>query len=261
MSDYKLFLFTTDDELAEAALAGGVDYIIVDWERGAKRTRQAGTGFQIGEDSLEDARRLAGRRGFPVFVRVNPMDAGGASEVREALEAGASGLMLPMSRNAAEIRDFLARVPRGIRTLVQIETAELAASPESIRDLGWDFVHVGLNDLMLARRSPSIWTAVLDGTIERICAGLEGRAFGFGGMTVVDGGSPVPARLVMLEMARLRCSMGVLRRSFRHDVVGRDPADEVAAIRRLVQSGATQGPARQRQQRSELEASIREAGG
>lgn len=261
MPDLQLFLFTANPELAMSARRGGLDYIIVDLERGEKRARQAGTGFQVGEDTIQDVRRLAGSFGLPVVVRVNPINAGGAQDITEALDAGAAGLMLPMARNASQVREFLNLVPRDIRTLIQIETAELAAAPDQIRDLEWDYVHIGLNDLKLARGAASIWTSVLDGTVERVCTALEGRSFGFGGITVTDGGAPIPARLVMMEMVRLNCQVGVLRRSFSQDVTQRDPGSEISAIRELFRRGNLRDPGSEAAHRRELEAAIRAAGG
>ena len=238
-SEMALFLFTTDASFAKEAVAAGVDYIIVDWERGPKIARQAGTGFQIGEDTEDDARRLCIDHNLPVFVRINALSLSIASEIRAATEAGCRGIMLPMARSREEVSKFLSLVPSDIRTLIQIETGELASATESIADLPWDFAHVGLNDLKLSRDAPSIWSAVTDGTVERICQSLRGRSFGFGGMTVVDCGNPIPAELVMLEMVRLSCSMGVLRRSFTADIVGRDIAYEISAVRQLLAIGSS----------------------
>ena len=251
-----LFLFSTDASLAARAVASGVDYIIVDWERGNKLKRQAGTGFQIGEDTVKDVEELALGNGLPVFVRVNPLGLDTESEIALALRAGCQGIMLPMARDREEVSAFLSLIPEGVRTLIQIETRELATNPLSIVDLPWDFAHVGLNDLMLSRGAPTIWTAVLDGTVEKICKSLEGRRFGFGGITVVDGGSPIPARLVILEMSRLGCSMGILRRSFTADVTGRDIAYEVSAIQRLLEDGSRRDRNLLEQDRVSLENAI-----
>lgn len=256
-----LFLFSTDPGLAVPAIMSGVNYIIVDWERGKKLARQAGTGFQIGKDTVEDAKRLAIGHDLPVFVRINALGQDTASEIALALDSGCRGIMLPMARSRDDVCRFLALVPKDVHTLIQIETEELAADPLSIADLPWDFAHVGLNDLMLARRKSSIWTAVLDGTVERICRCLEGRSYGFGGITVVDGGSPIAARLVMLEMSRLACSMGILRRSFTADVAGRNVELEVSSIRRLLADGTRRDPNSMEQDRSLLEKAIEDAGG
>lgn len=256
-----LFLFSTDIALAVSAVANGVDYIIVDWERGEKYNRQAGTGFQIGQDTVEDVKSLAIVNKLPVFVRINSLGRDSKNEIAEALHVGAKGIMLPMAQNREEVSRFLDLIPKGVKTLIQIETGELAANPLSICDLPWDFVHVGLNDLMLSRKAPSIWTAVIDGTVERICESLDGRFFGFGGITVVNGGAPIPARLIILEMVRLGCSMGILRRSFTADIVNLDLAAELTAIRNLFEHGSLREDQAEELDRLSLINAIRDSGG
>ncbi len=50
-------------------------------------------------------------------------------------------------------------------------------------------------------------------------------------MTVVDRGAPIPALLLMSELARLECHFTFLRRSFKRDIVGRDLPEELRKIR------------------------------
>jgi hypothetical protein len=57
---------------------------------------------------------------------------------------------------------------------------------------------------------------------------FAGTCFGFGGLTAADAGHPVPCRLLIEEMARLRCDFTFLRRSFRRDHAAR-PAQAIIA--------------------------------
>jgi len=91
-------------------------------------------------------------------------------------------------------------------------------------------VYVGLNDLAISRGTPCIFTALTDGTVERLREAFADTPFGFGGLTVVELGHPIPCLRLLEEMARLRSSFTFLRRSFRRDIVGRDAATVVAAI-------------------------------
>ncbi len=90
-------------------------------------------------------------------------------------------------------------------------------------------VYVGLNDLAIARKTESIFTALIDGTIERIRP-LFHVPFGLGGLTLPDRGYPIPCRLIMSELARLRCTFTVLRRSFHADTVQEEVGDAVKRI-------------------------------
>jgi hypothetical protein len=103
---------------------------------------------------------------------------------------------------------------------------ELAALPLSR-------VFVGLNDLAIERRSQSIFTALVDGTIDEIRSAF-GTRFGVGGLTLPEAGHPLPSRLICGELARVRCTFTFLRRSFRRDVSGRSLDVEVLRIREAV---------------------------
>lgn len=227
----KLFLFTSSVDLACNAEAAGIDSVIVDWERLGKQERQADHDFEINQDTAADARRLARQLDIPVTVRINPLGPHTEAEVQKALDAGAEILMLPQARTPSEVATFLQLVGDRARTLVQIETQNLADRCEGLRDLDWDFAHVGLNDLRISRNSSWLWEPVYDGTVERVCRTLEDRAVGFGGGTIIGGGDPIPFIHLLREMARLECGMCILRRSFKSDLEGRDIDAEIDAFR------------------------------
>ncbi|MBP7828659.1 MAG: hypothetical protein KA248_01940 [Kiritimatiellae bacterium] len=83
----------------------------------------------------------------------------------------------------------------------------------------------------IAGGSASLFDAVVDGTVERLRGIFGPLPFGFGSLTVRDGGNPVPCALLLVEMARLACSFRFLRRSFKRDIPGRDMAAEIGRIR------------------------------
>lgn len=226
----KLFLFTTDVSLAQQAAAGGVYSIIVDWEHKGKTERQVGHNLEINTDTPADVTRLKAATSIPITVRVNPVDAHSLEEINTALESGADIIMLPMARSAGEVATFLSLVNGRAKTLVQIETQQLVEDMESFVQLDWDFAYIGLNDLMISRGGTHIWEALADGTVEKITQQLAGRQYGFGGVTVVDGGIPLPFSLLVAEYARLGCELSFLRRTFKREVAGRDVVKELRAI-------------------------------
>ncbi|MEM0964496.1 MAG: hypothetical protein AAGK21_18365, partial [Bacteroidota bacterium] len=67
---------------------------------------------------------------------------------------------------------------------------------------------------------------------------------GFGGGTVMDGGSPIPYRQLLLEQARLGCALTFLRRTFHRDIGGRDLALEMGAIEAAWSGAQRRPPAR-----------------
>jgi hypothetical protein len=66
--------------------------------------------------------------------------------------------------------------------------------------------------------------------VERICRALP-VPVAFASLTMPEKGSPIPCRLLIAEMMRVRCAFGVLRRSFHRDIRGRDATVEIPRIR------------------------------
>jgi 2-keto-3-deoxy-L-rhamnonate aldolase RhmA len=247
----RYYLFTTQPELACEAATAGIDGLVVDWERRGKQQRQRGYDFEINTQGVREVRRLVRTTALPVLVRINPPGPRTADEIRRAVDAGASEIMLPMARRADEVGRFLEMVNGSARTVVQIETQDLVDDLAALGGLPWDAAYIGLNDLKISRSATgSIWKGVADGTVRAIFDALPGRAVGFGGITVADSGDPLPFRLLFAEMIRLGCAMSFLRRSFHRDIVGRSFAMEIRRIRDLEGELATRtaaGIARDRQ--------------
>lgn len=231
----KLFLFTTDGAFAAEAEQGGIYSIIVDWENKGKAFRQKHTGFEINADTPEDVEALSQQLKIPVTVRINPLSQDTASEVELALKSGARIIMLPMAKSATEVAKFLEIVNKRAETLVQIETMELVADMAEFAKLDWDFAYIGLNDLMISRSGTHIWEFLADGGVEKIFSYLKGRQYGFGGVTVVDGGTPLKFSLLLQEYLRLGCSLSLMRRTFKREVQDRSVVVELQKIHDLIQ--------------------------
>ncbi|MEY2977418.1 MAG: hypothetical protein RLZZ435_1557 [Cyanobacteriota bacterium] len=227
----KLFLFTTDTLLAKQAEQAGVDCIIVDWEQSGKRQRQISYSTEINSDTPEDVAALAEILTIPITVRINPLDKNTAQEIQIALDSGAQIIMLPMAKNPKEVEQFISLVNGRAQTLVQIETQTLVEQCHELRNLDWNYAYLGLNDLMISRQKTWIWDLLEDGTVEQIFQVLENRQVGFGGVTRISGGKPVPFLEILHEMARLNCHLSVLRRTFKSEIIGRNLQAEIQAIR------------------------------
>lgn len=238
----RLFLFTPDPTAALEAQEAGVFSAIVDWEDQGKHDRQAGHDTEVNLDTVEDLKRVAQAVAMPVTVRVN----GGpraADELEVALDHGARILMLPMAKSAAEVERFVNRVAGRAETLIQIETQALVDDVASLSSIGWDHAFVGLNDLMISRAAHWLWEPLLDGTMDAIYAALPGRQVGFGGVTVVGGGHPLRFTALLQEMARLGCGLSFLRRTFRREILGRNVAAELRAVRSAWEAAQLRSPA------------------
>ncbi len=226
------YLFTTDPAVARLAEAAGIDGLVVDWENRGKEIRQQGYDCEVNLAGAGEVRAVARASHLPVLVRINALGEATTDEVQTAIEAGAREIMLPMATHPDTVEQFLGLVAGRARTVVQIETQDLVENLEGLRDLPWSRAYIGLNDLMISRGGGnSIWDGVADGTVERIFERLPGRVVGFGGITVLGGGHPVPFDLLFGEMVRLGCGLSFLRRTFYREIADRDMNVEIPALR------------------------------
>lgn len=149
------------------------------------------------------------------------------AEVEAAISAGADEILVPMVRTPDEVCWVLrlARERCGVGILV--ETIDAVNCSKELGRLPLSRVYVGLNDLAIERKTPNIFTALVDGTVERLREWFPNTPFGFGGLTLPERGYPIPCSLLMGEMARLDCHFSFLRRSFYRDIKGRNLMVEI----------------------------------
>jgi HpcH/HpaI aldolase/citrate lyase family len=210
-------------------VAAGATGIVVDWERRGKSIRQRGEGTQINADTPGDLSRMRAATEGRLLCRINGYGPWTAGEVDDAVARGADEVLLPMVRTAEEVDRTLDLVAGRCGLGILVETrdgvarvAELAARPLSR-------VYVGLNDLRIDRGSDQLFAPLVDGTVVAVRAAVD-RPFGVGGLTLPEGGFPVPAWLLAAELVRLGADFTFLRRSFTADMVGRDPFVEVPRL-------------------------------
>jgi len=243
MKDFmEIFLFTTNVDLARRAQAAGVYSLIVDWETLGKDRRQRGFDLETNKQTADDVTRLVQAVQLPVTVRINGLNPRTAEEVDRALSCGAKILMLPMAKSVEEVGTFLRIVGHRARTIIQVETPQLADDVGNLKTLDWDYAYIGLNDLMVARGGHSIWEALLDGLAQKICHSLQGRRYGFGGCTVLGGGRPIINILILHELIRLGGSIALLRRTFKNEILDRDLAVEIKALQSFLIASRQRGP-------------------
>ena len=256
-ADLRALPLHTDVDLATRAVAAGVDGLVIDWERNGKHVRQQAVDTEVNEDTVDDLRRVRGATHAPILCRINPLGDETADEIDAAVEAGASELLLPMVRSVADVERALELTVGRIGLGILVETVEAVANARELAQLPLSRVFLGLNDLALARGSTSIFTAFVDGTVDRVRAAFE-APFGVAGLTVPDAGSPIPCRLLMGELMRLECDFTFLRRSFRRDVVGRALDIEVRRIREALLVASTRSPDEVQRVRADFEHIVHE---
>lgn len=211
-------------------MAAGMNSVVVDWECCGKPGRQFGFDTEINRGTEADLLRMRRRIRGNVICRVNN---GPERRVREALRAaelGADEIWLPMVRSVAEVEQCLTTLAGRCALSILCETAEAMALAKEWGQLPLSRVYIGLNDLQIDTGSPSLFSALCDGTIDAFRDRYPG-ALGFAGVTRPDLGRPVPCRLLLAEMARQSCCFAIGRRTFRADVPQADIARATRALR------------------------------
>jgi len=233
----ELQLFYNGPESPAIAVAGGLDAVVVDCESIGKPERQHGYDTEINPwkpRACEQVRVAA--PAMRVICRLDSFRGVGPKvldQAREAVAAGAHEVILPMVDSIDEVHALLDAMAGRADVGIMVETEGAIAIIDQLEMLPLRRAFVGLNDLMVERSSRHLFEGVLDGTVERIRSRCRRFKFGFGGMTLPDGGHPVPSRLMIAELARMDCHFTFLRRSFYRDVVaaGLDPAESVHRMR------------------------------
>jgi len=226
----ELLLFTSDPALARRARAAGIGGFVLDWESRGKERRQQGADTEINRDTPADVARIATVADARRVVRVNALGPWTASEIRAAIDAGATDLLLPMVRTPTDVERFLTMVGGRVRAGILVETVSACRHAAELATLPLDLVYVGLNDLSIDRGSDTIFEPLRDGLALELRAHFAGVPFGLGGLTVVDGGRPIACLDLMAELRRVGCDFTFLRRSFHRDTAGRDLGVEVARM-------------------------------
>jgi 2-keto-3-deoxy-L-rhamnonate aldolase RhmA len=213
----KLIYLTNDVEIAGIAERAGVDWIFVDLEYHGKVDRQAGRNTVISSHTIEDVARMRGALSkAELLVRLNPMGPWSAGEIEATLAHRPDTIMLPFFTCADEVARFIDLVNGRARTCLLVETLAAIDSIDSILSIpGVDCVHVGLNDLHIARGTRFMFEFLADGSLDRLADRIKshGVPFGFGGMGRIGEKIP-PAESILAEHFRLGSTMVILSRAF-----------------------------------------------
>ncbi len=232
--------------------------VIVDWERRGKRARQAGADTQIGTDTPADLAAVRAATAGTIVCRVNGWGPWSAAEIDLAVSLGADEVLLPMVRRPEEVDAALEAAGGRCGVGILVETADAVRLAGDLLARPLRRVYVGLNDLMIDRGGRSLFAPLVDGTVDSVAAAAAsaGVPFGVAGVTVPEGGDPVPCRLLVGALARLGASFTFLRRSFHADLRGRDVAVEVPRILAALEAARHRSPEQVSVDHQELEAVV-----
>ncbi|ADC71123.1 HpcH/HpaI aldolase [Thioalkalivibrio sp. K90mix] len=234
-STLKHMFITASADVARQAEAAEIARIFVDMETRGKAERQGHLDTHKARHTLDDVRRISSvLTSAELMVRINPPAPQTPSEVRQAIDAGADRLMLPMFTRIDEVQHFLDAVGGQVPVTLLVETPQaLIRLPSYLPLLGpQDQIHIGLNDLSLASGLDFLFEPLAGGMLEAPAALCReaGVAFGFGGVGAVGKGE-VPAESILGEHVRLGSEWVILSRAFREVVSQEDPATGTARLR------------------------------
>ena len=213
----RLLFITNNPDIARVAEEAGVDWIFVDLEYRGKAERQKGRRTVISYHTIEDA-KLVRRvlRKSKLLIRINPIGEWTKDEIEQAIVAGADIIMLPMFFTAKEVERFIGIVGRRARTCLLLETMSAIANLEEILEVeGVDYIHVGLNDLHIERRTRFMFEFLGDASMDQVATKIKGKGipFGFGGIARMEDKIP-PGKRILAEHYRLGSTGVILSRTF-----------------------------------------------
>lgn len=225
-----LMLFTKDTALAQSSQKAGISRIVIDIESRAKMDRQGGYHLDCNYDTIGDLRSMRRAVNIPIVCRVNPISVDSKDEINEAIAAGADILMLPMFKNTEEAAEFVHLVAGRVMTILLLETKEAVDNAKEIAKLDYDEVFIGLNDLAISYGKSFAYELLLEDLLCDLRSVFKNKPFGFGGITILGKGSPLPTRFILKELARLHGDSVIIRRAFKRDILGHDISLEVKKI-------------------------------
>lgn len=216
-NDFRLLFITSNPRLALFAVEHGVDRIFLDLEIIGKEERQGHLDTVVSGHNMDDIANL--RPILPagsLLVRLNPCHSGTETEIDNAILRGADTLMLPMFRNASEVKRFCHTVDSRAGVCLLVETVDAMKNlAECIGIKGVSEVHIGLNDLHLEMGCRFMFEPLVSKQMESMAEILRNSnmPFGIGGLARYGEGM-LPAELILAEHARLGSTGAILSRTF-----------------------------------------------
>lgn len=207
-----------DPESAQMAENAGVDRIFYDLEYIGKADRQHGRNTVKSNNRLEDLpaiRKVVNKS--ELLVRTNPIHAYSRDEIDKAIAFGADILMLPMTMDDHDARQYVEMVAGRAKVCIMIETAAAMARLDKIIAIeGVDEVFIGLNDLHISMGLTFMFELLSDGLVEYIAekCNKAKMPFGFGGIARIGEGD-LRSDDILAEHVRLGSSSVILSRTFK----------------------------------------------
>jgi len=214
----RLLYITNNEKVAIIAEKAGVDWIFIDLEVKGKEQRQQGRNTVISAHTIDDITKIKKvLTTSKVMVRINPLGEWTKEEIENVIDAGSDIIMLPFFKTVAEVEKFLKFVDKRIETCLLVETMDAVKEIDRIVILdGIDYIHIGLNDIHIERKTNFMFEFLADGYIDELAKNIKVKniPFGFGGVAYMESELLPLAKDVIAEHYRVDSSGVILARSF-----------------------------------------------
>ena len=219
-------LFYITNNITEAKIVDNlaIDWIFIDLEKIGKKERQTGRDTVLSNHSIEDIYNIKSKiNNTKILVRCNPI---GDWSKREFSEINAIGseidmVMLPYFKTIEEVKIFIDLLDTTIiEPALLVETLDAITNLEEIIQVfPFKYIHIGLNDLHIERRTVSMFEPYIDGLIEKVTSILRDndKDFGIGGIGKIGKKMSPSPECLFNEHIRLGSKGVILSRSFKGD--------------------------------------------
>ena len=212
------YIYITKNTRIGAALSSlEIRWIMIDLEYIGKKDRQTNRDTVISSHTVDDIRAMrSAMKASKLLVRINPIGAHSGREIDAAVSAGADAIMLPFFQNVSQVHKFLDLLNNRCKAHLLLETLESIENLEKILEIGnIDYIHVGLNDIHIERKSSFMFEFLTDGSIDPVIKIIKKKKipFGVGGVGKIGHLKP-SAENILSEHIRINSSGVILSRSF-----------------------------------------------
>ncbi len=213
----RLMYITNDIEVGKIAEKSGVDWVFVDLEYIGKEIRQANRNTVISAHTIDDVKNMRNAiEKSELLVRINPIGEWSEQEIEQVVDAGADIIMLPFFKTKEEVAKFISMVGERVKTCLLVETMNAVNNIDEILEVdGIDYIHIGLNDIHIERKTTFMFEFLAEGYIDKLSEKIKWKniPFGFGGMARIGHLVP-PAEHILTEHYRVGSTGVILARSF-----------------------------------------------
>lgn len=220
-------LFYITNNIIEAKIVDklDIDWIFIDLETVGKKKRQIGLNTVMSDHSISDVKKIKNVvSNTKILVRCNPIGTHSQKEIEDINKTtGIDRVMLPYFKTVREVEIFIEFLNTSkIEPSLLIETTSAIDNLNDILKIyQFKYVHIGLNDIHIERKTNFMFEPYVDGLIHRTVKILNDNNvnFGIGGIGRIGSNLLPTPECIINEHKRLNSSGVILSRSFKGNFI------------------------------------------